>query len=279
MIPLRDSIPSRSRPYVNYVIIGICAFVFLIQAFESDNPREPKLTERFGMYPSRITEPEKPVRVPVSAWKKVTPDGRVVDRGVEYRDAAPSAVPPIFTLLTCIFLHGGWLHFLGNMWFLWIFGDNVEDRFGHWLYLLFYLVGGVGASLSHLISDPSSSIPTIGASGAIAAAMGAYMVFYPKGRVLTLVPIVIFIQLLWLPAPLFLGVWFVIQLVQGVGSVTGVTSGVAWWAHIGGFAFGAGAAWLLHKTHHDRPAVEQFRPDSERTVYYQGVPYRVPRRF
>ena len=287
MIPLRDSIPARTPPIVNYVLIGICTVVFLIQAFEPDDPMAPKLVEKYGMVPARISHPGEPINMLVGYQQKTTPDGRLVF----YRDGrpvaeevrrkmAPSAVAPILTLLTCIFLHGGWLHFLGNMWFLWVFGDNVEDRLGHWIYLGFYLLGGVGASLSHYVTDPNSIIPTLGASGAIAAVMGAYMVLYPKARVLTLVPIFIFIQLLWLPAPLFLGVWFVIQLVQGVGSVTSeMTTGVAWWAHIGGFAFGAAVAWFVHRIHIDRPPVERLRPNSERTVYYQGVPYKVKRRF
>ena len=287
MIPLRDNIPAATTPIINYLIIGLCTVVFLFQAGESDDPREPGLIERYGMIPARITHPGEPIELLIGFTQKTTREGiPLVDQNGQpvgepvYRQAVPSAVAPLLTLLTCIFLHGGWLHFLGNMWFLWIFGNNVEDRFGHMVYLGFYLLGGIGASLSHYVTDMNSTIPTLGASGAIAAVMGAYMLFYPKARVLTLIPIFIFIQLLWLPAPLFLGIWFVIQLVQGVGQISlAATTGVAWWAHIGGFAFGAAVAWFTHKIHVDRPPVERLRPGSDRTVYYQGTPYRVPRRF
>jgi membrane associated rhomboid family serine protease len=282
MIPLRDNIPSRTTPFVNYAMIAICAIVFLLQVAQPDDPMTPKLVERFGMIPQRISKPGEPVEMVVERRIAKTPDGRVyvhpdgtpVVEEIK-REAAPSAVSPILTLLTCTFLHGGWLHFLGNMWFLYIFGDNVEDRLGHFAFAGFYLVGGVAASLSHYISQPMSPYPTLGASGAIAAVMGAYMVLYPHAKVLTLIPIFIFIQLLWLPAPFFLGIWFLIQIAQGVGSVAGgEAEGVAWWAHIGGFALGALGAWLMHQTHHDRPPVVQYRDGSDRMTAYRGVPYR-----
>ncbi|MGC1273222.1 MAG: rhomboid family intramembrane serine protease, partial [Planctomycetaceae bacterium] len=245
---------------------------------EGSDPAKPTLVERFGMIPARVSNPDAKVEIPVAQEMVQLPDGRVAVQ-TYVREAAPSAVAPILTLLTCTFLHGGWLHFLGNMWFLWVFGDNVEDRLGKLAYLAFYLLGGVAASLAHYVSDTSSTVPTLGASGAIAAVMGAYMVLYPHARVLTLIPIFIFIQLLWIPAPWFLGIWFVIQLFQGVWSITAANAaGVAWWAHTGGFAVGALGAWLMHRTHHDRPAIETVRPGSERTVYYQGVPRRVRRR-
>lgn len=278
MIPLRDNIPSRTTPVVNYLLIAACAIVFLFQLTESGDPTDPSIVERYAMIPARILNPDAEIEIPVHSELVQLPDGRVAER-VFTRPAFPAAVPTVLTLLTCTFLHGGWLHFLGNMWFLWIFGDNVEDRLGKAAYLAFYLAGGVAASLAHYISDPSSTIPTLGASGAIAAVMGAYLVLYPHARVLTLIPIFIFIQLLWIPAVWFLGIWFVIQLFQGVASITATSAaGVAWWAHAGGFAVGAAGAWLMHKTRHDRPAVEVVRPGSERTVYYQGTPYRVRRR-
>ena len=198
--------------------------------------------------------PKREILIPTVVGKRVVHEERRTRDGVrrvptvayevENRPAAQSAVPPFLTPLTCIFLHGGWMHFLGNMWFLYIFGDNVEDRFGRWGYLLFYLASGVAASLSHLVTDPQSTVPTIGASGAIAGVMGAYLVSYPHARVLTLIPIFYIIRVEVLPAPIFLGIWFVIQLFQGVAAVTSVqTTGVAWWAHIGGFAVGAAVAW------------------------------------
>jgi membrane associated rhomboid family serine protease len=287
MIPLRDNIPARTWPVVNYLLIATCTVVFFAQLAEPDDPQRPTLVERYGMIPARISRPGEPVEIPVAREFARGPDGSVLvgqdGRPVirEFvREAAPAAVPPLLTLLTCTFLHGGWLHFLGNMWFLFVFGDNVEDRLGKLAYLVFYLLGGVAASLAHYLSQPYSPVPTLGASGAIAAVMGAYMVLYPHARVLTLVPIVIFIQLLWLPAPLFLGIWFVIQLFQGVASISATAAeGVAWWAHAGGFAVGALGAWLMHRTHQDRPPVERLRPGSERIVSYQGMPYRVPRRY
>jgi membrane associated rhomboid family serine protease len=153
-------------------------------------------------------------------------------------------VAGLLTLVTAAFLHGGWLHLIGNMLFLWIFGDNVEDRFGHLRYLLFYLAGGAVASVSHLVSDPGSTVPTVGASGAVAAVLGAYWFLFPGARVLALVPLGFFIQTAELPARLFLGIWFVLQIMSGLvdsALLRNVQGGVAWWAHIGGFLFG----WLV----------------------------------
>jgi membrane associated rhomboid family serine protease len=235
MFPLRDNIRSDTFPIVNYTIIGVCTVVFLLQVASS--PRDAELIQRYGLIPSRITAPEKPVLV-----KEYQLYGR---RAIEVtREAAPAAVPPLLTLLTCIFLHGGWLHFLGNMWFLHIFGDNVEDRLGHFGFLIFYLACGVLASLVHLASNPNSTIPTIGASGAIAGVMGAYFVFYPGATVMTMVTSLFITRFLVLPAWFFLGLWIVFQLVNAqVESTTMQSGGVAWWAHIGGFF--SGVVWAL----------------------------------
>lgn len=251
MIPLSDNIPSRSVPVVNYALIGICLVVFLAQVGES--PEAPSLVERFGMIPSRITDPEKPVDIVVGVQRVMTP------RGIQYqevrRPAAPPAVPAVLTLLTCIFLHGGWMHFLGNMLFLHIFGDNVEDRFGHIGYLAFYALCGTLASLAHLWSAPGSTIPTVGASGAIAGVMGAYFVWYPRAHVRAIVPIFFFLHLVEVPAPIFLGVWFLLQFFQGTMSIDGTeAAGVAWWAHIGGFVCGLLIAKLMGRTRVLRPA-------------------------
>jgi membrane associated rhomboid family serine protease len=179
-------------------------------------------------------------------------------------------VHPWLTLLTCIFLHGGWMHFLGNMWFLYIFGDNVEDRFGHLGFGLFYLLCGVGASAAHLLTNRGSAVPTIGASGAIAAVMGAYFVLYPRARVLTVVPIFYFLEMIVLPAPLFLGVWFVIQFFQGAFAISAAAStGVAWWAHVGGFVAGMVLAWQLRARNRLWPAVERELPRTERVSAYR----------
>ncbi len=143
------------------------------------------------------------------------------------------------SLLTCMFLHGGWWHLLGNMWFLWIFGDNVEDRLGPLLYLVLYLLGGVIASLSHWVVSPNSTLPVIGASGAVAAVLGAYAITWPGARVRTLVFLVIFVTIIDVPALVVLGAWFVGQLVAGHQALYHAgTGGVAWWAHVGGFVAG-----------------------------------------
>jgi hypothetical protein len=146
-----------------------------------------------------------------------------------------SFVGAFLPLFTSMFLHSGLMHILGNMLFLWIFGDNVEDFFGHFTYLLFYLICGVGSGLLHVLFNLNSSLPTLGASGAISGVMGAYLVLYPTSRVLTLV----FIFLVPIPAVFILGYWFLIQFVEGVGSLGAIAQGgVAWWAHVGGFLMG-----------------------------------------
>jgi hypothetical protein len=143
----------------------------------------------------------------------------------------------VLSFLTFMFLHGGFLHLLGNVWFLYIFGDNVEDRLGHFRYLVFYLLCGLASGISHLVINWHSMIPTIGASGAIAGVMGAYFILYPRAKILTLVPIFIFFQFIELPAFLFLGVWFLFQFLSAAGA-SAQAGGIAWWAHIGGFVFG-----------------------------------------
>ena len=262
MIPLRDSIPSRTTPYVNYTMIGVCTLVFFAQLSDVDSPGD--LVERYGMIPWRVTHPDQSdlvVRIPVR-----TRSGNAILE----RRLPPAGVPAWATLITCVFLHGGWMHFLGNMWFLHIFGDNVEDRFGHFGYLVFYLGCGAAASFSHLLLNANSIAPTIGASGAIAGVMGAYLLLYPRGRVLSLIPIIVFIEIVVLPAPVFLGVWFVIQLFYGTFA-SGAT-GVAWWAHIGGFAAGYVIAWALRESGQTRPAVELVRPGAERSRVYRFRP-------
>ena len=142
---------------------------------------------------------------------------------------------------TSMFLHGGWLHLIGNMWYLWIFGDNVEDRLGHFTYLIFYLLCGLGAGIVHTILNYDAVIPSVGASGAIAGVLGAYVISYPFARVLTLVPIFIFVQIIEIPALIVLGLWFVMQFFSGTAALATSSAsdgGVAWWAHVGGFVIG-----------------------------------------
>jgi membrane associated rhomboid family serine protease len=155
----------------------------------------------------------------------------------------------LFPLFSSIFMHGGWLHIVGNMWFLWIFGDNVEDRLGHFKFFVFYLLCGIGASLIHVFADPTSQIPTIGASGAISGVLGAYLVSFPHARVHTLFIIFVIIRFIEVPAYLFLGIWFLFQIVSGAGqgAAYGQQAGVAWWAHIGGFVVGVVLVWLMGK--------------------------------
>jgi membrane associated rhomboid family serine protease len=144
-------------------------------------------------------------------------------------------------MLTSMFLHGGWLHIIGNMWVLWIFGDNIEDYLGHFLYLVFYLVCGIAASFTHVLLNLSSRVPSIGASGAIAGIMGAYFLLYPRAKVLTLVPLIIFFTFWWLPAWIVLGYWFLVQFFSGTSTAIAYSSqnsGIAFWAHVGGFVAG-----------------------------------------
>jgi membrane associated rhomboid family serine protease len=152
----------------------------------------------------------------------------------------------IITIFTSMFMHAGLAHIAGNMLYLWIFGDNIEDRLGHVQYLVFYLVGGVVASLAHLLTNPGSHLPTVGASGAIAAVLGAYLVLYPQSRIVTFIPLGFFMRLTTVPAIIVLGLWFLLQLFSGVLSLGGAeVGGVAFWAHIGGFVAGAVMAKLL----------------------------------
>jgi membrane associated rhomboid family serine protease len=201
VIPLRDVIPSRTTPLVTIGLIVVNAVVFLYQFSLGESGQ--LFVETYGLVPAEFS------------WVSV---------------------------FTSMFMHGGLLHFGSNMLFLWIFGDNVEDRMGHGRFVVFYLICGVAAALAQTLTDPSSPIPMVGASGAIAGVMGAYFVLYPRSRILTLVPIFFFIQLIEVPAILFLGLWFLMQFLQGVGSIAQATGepggGVAFWAHIAGFAAG-----------------------------------------
>lgn len=249
MIPLQDDIPSRTTPWVNFAVIAICSLVFLAQfsSQRSDrgSPQDP-IVEGYGMVPLRLADPQARPTVPQRVAVR-TPWGVHVETAE--RELAPAAVAPWLTLVTSMFLHGGWMHFLGNMWFLYIFGDNVEDRFGHLGYLGFYLATGIAAGLAHFASAPDSPIPTVGASGAIAGVMGSYALLYPHARVLAVIPIFIVFHTFVVPAPVFLAVWFGFQMLSGIGSLSGgAVGGVAWWAHIGGFIAGAVVAWVAGRT-------------------------------
>ena len=207
MFPIKDTIRARSFPIVNWMLIILNALVFTLEISMPDANLN-RFINTWGLVPSQIN-PAQPL----------------------------TFVP----FLTHMFLHGGWLHIISNMWMLIIFGDNVEDRIGSLRYLVFYLAGGIIAGGLQVISSGlGSSVPAIGASGAIAAVLGAYFVFYPRARVLTIIPIFIIPWMVNIPAILFLGIWFVTQLFQGVAalSTTAAAGGIAFWAHIGGFLFG-----------------------------------------
>ena len=209
MIPIRDTVRSETYPIINTCLIAINGVVFLLEL--SQGQSLDKFIFIYGLVPARYSVPQL----------------------AEYFTAGQQAM----AFLTFMFLHGGLLHLLGNMWSLYIFGDNVEDHLGHFRYLAFYLLCGLASGISHLVLNWHSEIPTIGASGAIAGVMGAYFVLYPKAKVLTLVPIFIFIQFVELPAFIFLGIWFLIQFLSAAGD-SAQSGGIAWWAHIGGFVFG-----------------------------------------
>jgi membrane associated rhomboid family serine protease len=205
MIPLRDENPARRVPFVNYALIFINVLVFLWQV--SLGTQGEAVLYRLALIPLDVTQ------------------------GLDLGDAR--------AVLTSMFMHAGLAHLAGNMLYLWIFGDNVEDALGHFKYLLFYLAGGLAASATHVLLYPNSSVPTVGASGAIAATLGAYLLLFPNRRVVTLIPLGFFLQVARLPAIFVLGAWFVLQLFQGTLSLgMDQLGGVAFWAHIGGFAFG-----------------------------------------
>jgi membrane associated rhomboid family serine protease len=291
MFPIHDNIPARTTPVANWLLIGVTSLVFLAQQREPETSIDiqsrsdledaqvaveqapPTIIEKYAMIPARITRPSEPIEIPIAVANVRTVDGGKKELPLT-RIAKPPAVPPLLTLLTCVFLHGGWMHFLGNMWFLYIFGDNVEDRFGHVGYVIFYLCGGVIASLVHFITEPGSTVPTVGASGAIAAVMGAYFVWYPHALVKAIVPLFVVATIMEIPAIIFLGLWFVLQLFQGV--TIDAAQGVAWWAHIGGFAAGYLIAGMLGRTPVTREKNPQVRPGEEHMRIYR-VPMRGPR--
>jgi len=181
--------------------------------------------------------------------------GRGVDAFTLYWGLVPAAFSWV-TVLTSMFLHGGILHVAGNMLYLWIFGDNVEDRMGHGRFLVFYLLCGVAAALAQTITAPDSLVPMVGASGAIAGVMGAYFVLYPKSRIVTLVPLFFFFQIIEVPAILFLGIWFLMQFVSGLGSIVTVaarsTGGIAFWAHVAGFVAGISGVVVFRRPERQR---------------------------
>lgn len=217
MIPLRDNIPSRRYPLINITLIILNFIIFFWELGLPGNYRE-YIFWKYGFIPQRFLE----------------------------LNFIPSS---FFTLISSLFLHGGWAHILGNMLFLWIFGDNVEGSMGHFRYLIFYLSSGIIANIVQGVFSYNKLIPTIGASGAIAGVLGAYLIYFPGARILTLIFLGFFIEFIYLPASFFLILWFLIQIFSGMISLAlyEITGGVAWWAHIGGFLFGVIIAPFLRK--------------------------------
>lgn len=213
MIPLKDEIKSRRVPVVNYSLILINVAVFIYQFVNSTQMES--IISQYALIPANVT--------------------------------ANISVETLRPVITSMFMHAGWMHLLGNMLYLWIFGDNVEDRLGHIGYLNFYLAGGFVAAAVHILFNQQSVIPTVGASGAVAAVLGAYLVFYPKARVYTFIPIGLWARLTLVPAAVVLGLWFLLQLFSGFASldVKSDVGGTAFWAHIGGFVFGVLIGFLF----------------------------------
>jgi len=207
MFPLRDEVPSRRFPLVTTILLVANVLVFLMEAL--GDPVAGMLMNTFAIVPARLT--------------------------TQWRDPMV-----LLTLFTSMYLHGGWAHLIGNMWYLWIFGDNIEDNMGRGRFFVFYTLCGLVAGLLQVVAAPTSTIPMVGASGAIAGVLGAYLLLYPRARVRTLVTPLYFIRVVSLPAVVVLGGWFLMQLLNGVAalSVDVQTGGVAWWAHIGGFVAG-----------------------------------------
>jgi len=232
VLPLRDDVPSQRFPGLTLAIIAANVAVFFVEVMQG--PQIERFLLAWGFVPARYT------------------DSHIASFFTFREQAAP--------FLTSMFLHGGWMHLIGNMWTLWIFGDNVEDRLGRLGYLGLYLVGGCAATVLHLVTNAHSTVPTIGASGAVAAVMGAYFRLYPHARVLTVFPPFVWGPYLQLPAVMFLGWWFLLQFFNGTLSLlgnAGHAGGIAWWAHIGGFAFGLIVALFIRD---ERP---QRRPSWE----------------
>ncbi len=218
MFPLRDTIPSRHFPLITWILIGINTLVFLFE-LSLGKPGLERFFYLYGLVPARYSHPQ---------WAQIA--GFPLDN--------------YWPFFTHMFLHGGWSHLIGNMWTLWIFGDNVEDRMGRWRFLVFYLLMGLLAGTGHFIFNAGSTIPTVGASGAIAGVLGAYFVLFPHARIITLVPLFFWPLFFELPAVFFLVFWFFTQLVGGTfAGLQGSVGGVAWWAHVGGFIAGV----VLHK--------------------------------
>ena len=274
MLPLKDDNPTSRFPVITVALIAICVAVFIWQL---NFPTEERLDQagfgsidqsalEYGAIPYRITHPDSgDCAIGAVAQTQgqfaagvVCPGTRDFREAVAIGQQEPGAQPiPVdqtpwwVSLFTSMFMHGGILHILGNMLFLWVFGNNIEDRFGRLRFVLFYLLAGLVAVYAQALIDPSSTAPTIGASGAIAGVLGAYAVLYPRARVLTLIFIIFFVTLIEIPALILLAVWFILQFLPALGQVAvepGGGGGVAYFAHVGGFVFGLAVAAVILST-------------------------------
>lgn len=221
MIPIRDKNPSGTFPYVTIGIMTVNVFMFFIEL--SLGPRLDRFIMQYGLVPLKLQ------------YYSQSPELTFIDTFLPF--------------LTSMFLHGGFIHLIGNMWYLWIFGDNIEDKLGHFKYLCFYILCGIIAACVHVFFNSQSKVPCIGASGAIAGVLGAYMITFPRARVVTIIPLGFIWPIIELPAMVVLGFWFVIQFFNGAASISASASsgGVAWWAHIGGFVSGILMFYIFRK--------------------------------
>ena len=251
MIPIRDTLPRRNKPIATYLLILINAIVFLFE-LTMPPPELEQLFNMFGLVPARFMHPD---------W-------------------ASSAGYPghsYWPFLTSMFLHGGWLHIIGNMWTLWIFGDNIEDQMGPARYVIFYLLCGLIAGIVHCLTNADSTMPTVGASGAIAGVMGAYLFLFPTARIVVLVPIFFFPFFFEVPAVIYLGFWALSQVFSGTLALASGTQvgGVAWWAHVGGFVGGIVLQFFFVRR---GPAYRPL-PRDQHGVAAAWPPYRYGRQF
>jgi membrane associated rhomboid family serine protease len=233
MIPLHDDNPAHTTAVVTIGLIVLCTLVYLYQASLPPQPGE-LFVYRFGAIPATVF-------------------------GQAALPAEIHGVAPVVVLITSMFLHGSWMHLIGNMLYLWIFGDNVEDAMGHGRFIVFYGLCGILAVFSHAITDPSSTVPMVGASGAISGVLGAYLLLFPRAQVLVLIPLGLYTRTMYVPAALVLGLWFVMQILSGGMSLGRTGGGVAFFAHVGGFLAGMGLIGLFK-----RPDVRFFSPERHR---------------
>jgi membrane associated rhomboid family serine protease len=256
LIPIKDNIPTDRFPVVTALIIAINVAVFLFlqgPSLRGDQVRTETVVE-YGAIPYRVTHPDKDCGVavvlvqPGVATEDVVCEGKPPPSAPVVEVKNTSDPPALLTLFTSMFMHGGWLHIIFNMLFLWIFGNNVEDSMGRLKFVIFYLLGGLAAVGLQIAVNPDSTAPTVGASGAIAAVLGGYLLLYPRARILTVLFIFFFFTFVEIPAMVMLGIWLFLQFLPAVGQLASPDvggGGVAYWAHIGGFVFGMATIFLF----------------------------------